>query len=107
MSEENRSKTAPLAVVKSEESNQTKRAPRRHSVVSTSTSTATSTSPTAETSPEIELPPRFRLIVDAILQTQPELVQLRYLEFLNAETGAEDAAVHDADQVKLFFQCSA
>jgi hypothetical protein len=51
--------------------------------------------------PEVEIPPRFRPILEELKQTQPNLVQQRYDEFLKAEEHAGNPPVQQAGRIKL------
>lgn len=53
--------------------------------------------------PEIELPPRLQSILERETRKNPNLVQQRYNQFLNAETNIRKAPVEGSDQIKLYF----
>jgi hypothetical protein len=115
MSDENRSGTPPMAIVKSEEWTD----PNQSSAVSVKASSlqASSASTTrlagnataniknpllaAPSEPDLELPPRLKAIYDNALRTRPELVERRYAEFLHVEQRKDSRLPQDADHVKL------
>jgi hypothetical protein len=117
MSDENRSGTSPMAIVKSEEwtapnqssSVSVKASSLRASSASTTRLAANATTNTenpllaAPSEPELELPPRLKAIHEVSLRTQPELVERRYAEFVHAEQMKDPKPQQDADHVKLYF----
>jgi hypothetical protein len=117
MSDEARSGTPPLAVVKEEDNIPVRIF--RVTAVNASSSGASSPRATAgspsvesksrlsvESEPELELPPRLKTIFEKTVTTHPELAERRYAEFLHAEQRPTIGAQHDADHVKLYFPCS-
>jgi hypothetical protein len=119
MSDESRSGTPPMAMVKSEEwtapsqpSSASVNAislrassasnPRTAANANRNTSNPLLTAP-SEPELELELPPRLRPIHENTLRTQPELAEKRYAEFIRAEQMTDPKPQHDADHVKLYF----
>lgn len=61
----------------------------------------------ADRLPEVEIPPRFQPILEELKRTQPNLVQQRYDEFLQAEEQVGNPPVQHTDQIKLCtYRCS-
>jgi hypothetical protein len=114
MSNDGRSGTPPLAVVKEEERIAVRKIqPRPVNASSSGASSprATAGSPSFESrsrlsvepEPELELPPRLKSILAKTLITHPKLIEKRYAEFLHAEQTPNIRSEYDADHVKLYF----
>jgi hypothetical protein len=117
---ERRTTTPPMAIVKNEEipkaQNSVLTLPTNHNSLPNSSPGRLATSVfsleppfpnSMERLPEIEIPPRFQPILEELKQTQPNLVQQRYDEFLQAEEQAGKPPVQQADQIKLcVYRCS-